>query len=149
MFHNGRSGRVDLTRTGNTVTARTRGIKEFTLLLSPDQFDFDKNVKVIVNGRVAFDGARREERRTLTKWAARDNDRTMLFGAELKITPLTRFRSFCACSNFGSSFTAVCNSAIASGFRPCLLEDRRRAASAPRPASSTFGSGSCDRYFRA
>ena len=87
VFHNGRSGRVDLAREGNTVTARTRGIKEFTLLLSPDQFDFGKNVKVVVNGRVAFDGRVEKSLDTLKKWAARDNDRTMLFAAELKITP--------------------------------------------------------------
>lgn len=87
MFRNGRSGRVDLVRAGNTVTARTRGIKELTLLLSPDQFDFGRNVKVIVNGRVAFDGRVEKHLDTLKKWAARDNDRTMLFGAEVKITP--------------------------------------------------------------
>jgi hypothetical protein len=87
IFRNSRSGRVDLTRSGNVVTASTRGVKEFTLLLSPDQFDFDKNVKVLVNGRVAFDGRVEKSLDTLKKWAARDNDRTMLFGAELTITP--------------------------------------------------------------
>jgi hypothetical protein len=85
VFRNGKSGRVDLTRSGNTVTATARGVKEFTLLLSPDRFDFARNVKVIVNGRVAFDGPVEKSVATLTKWAARDNDRTMLFGAELKI----------------------------------------------------------------
>jgi hypothetical protein len=87
VFRTGRSGRVDLARTGNTVTATTRGVKEFTLLLSPSQFDFAKTVKVVVNGRVAFDGAVDKSVATLTKWAAHDNDRTMLFGAELKIRP--------------------------------------------------------------
>jgi hypothetical protein len=87
VFRNGKSGRVDLTRSGNTVTATTRGVKELTLLLSPDRFDFDRNVKVIVNGRVAFDGRVEKSVATLAKWAARDNDRTMLFGAELKIQP--------------------------------------------------------------
>ena len=87
VFRNGKSGRVDLKRTGNTVTATTRGVKEFTLLLSPDRFDFGQNVKVIVNGRVAFDGRVEKSVATLTKWAARDNDRTMLFAAELKIMP--------------------------------------------------------------
>ena len=87
VFRNDRSGRVDLTRSGNAVTATTRGVKEFTLLLSPDRFDFARNVKVIVNGRVAFDGPVEKSVATLTKWAARDNDRTMLFGAELKIQP--------------------------------------------------------------
>jgi len=85
VFRHGRSGRVDLTRTGNSVLASTRGVKEFTLLLSPDRFDFEKNVNVVVNGRMAFDGRVERSVATLMKWAARDNDRTMLFAAELKI----------------------------------------------------------------
>jgi poly(3-hydroxybutyrate) depolymerase len=86
IFRNGRSGRVDLARTGNTVTVKSRGVKAFTLLLSPDQFDFDRNVTVVVNGRTAFDGRVEKSMTTLQKWAARDNDRTMLFATELKIT---------------------------------------------------------------
>ena len=85
VFRTGKSGRVDLIREGNTVTATTRGVREFTLLLSPDQFDFDKPVRVVVNGRVAFDGRVERSVETLTKWSARDHDRTMLFAAELKI----------------------------------------------------------------
>jgi poly(3-hydroxybutyrate) depolymerase len=83
--HTSRSGRVDLERTGNTVNATTRGVAEFTLLLSPDQFDFSKPVKVVTNGTVAFEGTVEKSVATLMKWAARDNDRTMLFGAELKV----------------------------------------------------------------
>ena len=49
------SGRVDLARRGNTIEASTQGVKEFTLLLSPDAFDFNSPVKVLTNGRVAFD----------------------------------------------------------------------------------------------
>jgi poly(3-hydroxybutyrate) depolymerase len=81
----GRSGRVDLARTGNVVEASTHGVTAFTLLLSPDQFDFAKPVKVIANGRTVFDGRVRKDVRTLTKWAAIDHDRTMLFGAEIRI----------------------------------------------------------------
>ncbi|HEY2153203.1 MAG TPA: PDZ domain-containing protein [Vicinamibacterales bacterium] len=80
------SGRVDLTRSGNTVQAVTRGVKAFTLLLSPDQFDFSKPIKVIANGRTVFDGRIEKDLKTLLKYAAADNDRTMLFGAELHIT---------------------------------------------------------------
>jgi hypothetical protein len=76
---------VDLSRNGNTVIASTRGVREFTLLLSPDQFDFTKLITVIANGRVAFEGPIEKSAGTLLKWAARDNDRTMLFAAELKI----------------------------------------------------------------
>ena len=79
------SGRVDLQRDGNTVTATTRGVGAFTLLLSPEQFDFNQPVKVIANGRTVFNGRVKKDLKTLLKYAASDNDRTMLFGAALHI----------------------------------------------------------------
>jgi acetyl esterase/lipase len=79
------SGRVDLKRSGNRVEAATRGVGAFTLLLSPDQFDLSKPVTVVVNGKTMFEGSVQKDLRTLLKWSARDNDRTMLFAAELKI----------------------------------------------------------------
>jgi len=59
------SGRVDLARAANTITAKTRGVKAFTLLLSPDQFDFGAPLKVIVNGRTRFEGRVAGNLRTL------------------------------------------------------------------------------------
>jgi hypothetical protein len=81
----GASGRVDLGRSGNVITATTRGVAAFTLLLSPDQFDFGKPVKVVANGKTVFDGRVEKNVRTLLKYAASDNDRTMLFGAALRV----------------------------------------------------------------
>ena len=83
------SGRVDLVRDGNTVTATTRGVGAFTLLLSPDQFDFTQPVKVIANGRTIFNGRLKKDLKTLLKYAASDNDRTMLFAAQIHLD-LTR-----------------------------------------------------------
>ena len=80
------SGRVDVTRTGNTVRAATRGVERFTLLVSPDQFDFSKPVTVIADGRTVFDAKVKKDVRTLLEYAARDNDRTMLFGAAIRVT---------------------------------------------------------------
>jgi hypothetical protein len=86
VFQNRRpSGRVDLERTGNTVRARTRGVGAFTLLLSPTEFDFERPIEVTVNGREVFKGMIKKDVRTLLQAAARDEDRTMLFGAELRI----------------------------------------------------------------
>jgi hypothetical protein len=83
--HRRASGRVDLVRTGNTVKANSRGVAEFTLLLSPDAFDFSQPVRVETNGHVAFEGMVEKSVATLAAWAAHDNDRTMLFGAELHV----------------------------------------------------------------
>lgn len=79
------SGRVDLARHGNLVEASTRGVKAFTLLLSPSKFDFRQPVRVVANGRTVFDGKVEPSVATLLTWAARDNDRTMVFGAEVAI----------------------------------------------------------------
>jgi hypothetical protein len=80
-----RTGRVDLIRKRNTIEASSRGVTDFTLLLSPDRFDFTQPVKVVANGHTVFEGRVGRDIKTLMKWAARDNDRTMLYGAELKI----------------------------------------------------------------
>jgi hypothetical protein len=79
------SGRVDLARHANVVEASTRGVRAFTLLLSPSKFDFRQPVRVVANGRTVFEGLLEPSVATLVKWAARDNDRTMLFGAELTV----------------------------------------------------------------
>ena len=60
-------------------------MSDFTLLLSPDAFDFGEPVVVVVNGQTAVETRVEPSVTTLFKWAARDNDRTMLFGAELHI----------------------------------------------------------------
>ncbi len=79
------SGRVDVTRDGNTITTTTRRVAGFTLLLSPDQFDFSKPITVVADGKTVFEGMVKKDVAALLKWAARDNDRTMLFAAELTI----------------------------------------------------------------
>jgi dienelactone hydrolase len=80
------SGRVDAVRRGNTFDVETRGVTAFTLLLSPDVVDFAAPVRVSVNGRVVHDAVVAKSREALLAWAARDHDRTMLYGAEVKVT---------------------------------------------------------------
>jgi hypothetical protein len=83
--HKKPSGRVDVERAGNTIAARTRGVREFTVLVSPDVFDLSQPVRVTVNGKPAYDAIAKKDVATLFKWAARDNDRTMLYAAEIKV----------------------------------------------------------------
>jgi len=67
------------------VHATTKGVTAFTLLLSPDRFDFSQPVVVTANGREVFRANVQPSVDTLLKWAVRDNDRTMLYAAEIKI----------------------------------------------------------------
>jgi hypothetical protein len=79
------SGRVDAVRRGNAFDLQTRGVVELTLLLSSEVIDFARPVRVAVNGRQVHEAPVKADANTLLKWSARDNDRTMLYGAELKI----------------------------------------------------------------
>jgi hypothetical protein len=79
------AGHVELVRSGNTVEALTKGLTAFTLLLSPDQFDLQRPIKVTANGHEVWSGRVTPNVKTLLTWAARDNDRTMLYGAEIHI----------------------------------------------------------------
>jgi len=81
----GPAGRVDAERDGNTIRLTTRGVVALTLLLSPDVFDFDRPIVVIADDREVFNGRVERNLETLMRWAARDNDRTMLYGAEVGV----------------------------------------------------------------
>ena len=83
--HSEYSGRVELERRGNTVRAATEGVSRYTLLVSPDQFDLSRPIRVVTNGVTSFVGMVDQDVRTLLRWAAADQDRTMLFAAEIPI----------------------------------------------------------------
>ena len=79
------SGRVELDQRRNSVTAYTRGVRRFKLLISPEQFDFTEPVTVTVNGVTAFDAMVEPDIEALLRWVAIDQDRTAMYGAELDI----------------------------------------------------------------
>jgi predicted esterase len=81
----GDDGVVRAVRAGNTVTLEAYGVRQLTLLVSPEVFDLGSPIRVIANGEVVFDAVVPEDVATLQKWAARDEDRTMLYAAELTI----------------------------------------------------------------
>ncbi len=79
------AGRVQLARNGNEILVATRGVRRYTLLLSPEQFDFLQPIRVTTNDVLSFEGVVEPDPAVLLRWAARDRDRTMLFGAELDV----------------------------------------------------------------
>ncbi len=83
--HTRRSGRVDVRRKGNVFDAIARDVAAFTVLLSPEAIDFTKPVVITVNGKPVYDAVVKTDVGTMMRWAARDNDRTAIYGASLKI----------------------------------------------------------------
>jgi len=80
------SGRVDATRRGNRFELQTRNVRTLTLLLHAEHTDFSRDVEVVVNGRTVFSARVTPDVATMVRWAARDDDRTSLYGAEIRIT---------------------------------------------------------------
>jgi predicted esterase len=79
-------GRVRLERAGNHVRATTVGVTKFRLLLSPEEFDFSRPIHIDVNdGEVVYTSMVSRDTRTLLKWNAIDDDRLVLFAAEIEI----------------------------------------------------------------
>lgn len=84
--HRQPSGRVEVRVAGrNQVRVATQGVRRFTLLLSPEEFDFTAPMTVVTNGATSFEGMVEPDIGALLRWAAVDQDRTMMFGAELEI----------------------------------------------------------------
>ena len=81
----GQGGIVDAVRDGNTVMVDSYHVQRLTVLISPDVFDMSSPIRVIANGDVAFEGIVRPSVETLRKWAARDEDRSMLYAAEVTV----------------------------------------------------------------
>lgn len=76
---------LKVTRSENHFDVQASGVGEFTLLLSPDEIDFDQPVTVAVNDEGVFDALVVPDKSTLLKWARKDLDRTLLVVAELSI----------------------------------------------------------------
>jgi hypothetical protein len=81
----GEGGAVRAVRSGNVVTVDAFRVRRFTLLVSPEVFDLESPIRVYANGEVVFDAVVPESIDTLRKWAAADEDRTMLYAAEITI----------------------------------------------------------------
>lgn len=86
---NARPARIELERSGNTVSVRSFDVRRYTLLISPEDFDLARPVVVETNGRTSFRAVISPSVAMLLKWAARDEDRTRLFAAELEIDTAT------------------------------------------------------------
>ncbi len=76
---------MEVIREGNQFNVMADGAGEFTLLLSPEEVDFSKPIKVVVNDDTLFDEKVEMSTATLFKWARGDLDRTMLFLSEVTV----------------------------------------------------------------
>ncbi len=78
-------GSIEAKRQGNRVALRSSGISRVALLLSPEVFDFEKPLKLTVNGRDLREVKLQRDPRFLLEQAHRDQDPSMLYAARLEL----------------------------------------------------------------
>lgn len=78
-------GLVRVTRDGNIINVNTVSVDAFTLLLSPEEIDFSRPVAIYINNSLRRSERLQQDPGTLLKWAATDQDKSMLFTVELNL----------------------------------------------------------------
>lgn len=78
-------GAVDVTLENNVVSLRMTYVDEVTVLLNPEEVDFESPVAVYVNGGLRSISRLEQDPAVLLKWAGEDRDRSMLVTAELVV----------------------------------------------------------------
>lgn len=81
----GQPGIMSVSREGNSFTIMADSVDAFTLLLNPEQVDFEEEIRVTVNERILYVGRVSQDMDTLLNWAVRDRDRSMLYTAALSL----------------------------------------------------------------
>ena len=79
------SGVIEISINNNTISVSCKNIKEYILLISPEQFSFSKEVIVYTNNSISYKGVVTENPEILLKWFYKDLDRTMIFGSEITV----------------------------------------------------------------
>lgn len=77
--------RLEAERTGNTITVKAENVHRFSLLFGPDQIDFDRSVRVVVNGHERFNGRVAPDAGVLLAEARRRPDPNQLIAAVVSI----------------------------------------------------------------
>lgn len=81
----GVAGRVTARCEGNRILVRARNVARFTVFVSRDRLDVEKPVRVETNGERSFEGMVKPDVAFMLERAAEDNDRTMVYWAEIPI----------------------------------------------------------------
>ncbi len=88
-----RFGQIEVHKRGNRVDVLTNNVKKYSLLLSPEVFDFNQPISIYTNHYLTFEGKVEKSISPLLKYNIQDNDRTMLYAAELEITVGKEFKT--------------------------------------------------------
>ncbi len=79
------SGMIELLKTGNSIVIQNHGVKSYSLLLSPDHFDFKQPITLIENNKVLHKALVKPNKKILLDYAVKDFDPARLYAVELFI----------------------------------------------------------------
>jgi dienelactone hydrolase len=78
--------RIEATFSGNRIDVKTKGVKRYAVLVSPDMLDLAQEVEVFTNGHASFRGRVEADARAILEEARRFKDRHLLFVNRIEVT---------------------------------------------------------------
>ncbi|PIP11882.1 MAG: hypothetical protein COT45_03500 [bacterium (Candidatus Stahlbacteria) CG08_land_8_20_14_0_20_40_26] len=79
------SGRIEAEVTGNRIDVKVKNIGAYTVFISRDQFDIDKDIEIYTNGELSFKGKIKPDIEFMLRQATKDMDRSMIFIGKIEI----------------------------------------------------------------
>ncbi len=78
--------RIEAAYEGNRIDVKTKGVRRYAVLVSPDMLDLSKEIEIHTNGHESFRGTVEADARVLLEEARRFKDRRLLFVNRLEIS---------------------------------------------------------------
>ena len=77
---------VHINKVKNEIVANVKNVTQFTLLISPEDFNIKDPIKIIINGKTIFNKVVIMKTNVLKKWFEIDLDINQLYGSELSFS---------------------------------------------------------------
>jgi predicted esterase len=79
------SGRIEVVATKNKIETKVKNISRYTIFISKDQFDINKEVEIYTNDELSFKGKVKPDLKFMLEQAGKDKDKTMVFYGKIDI----------------------------------------------------------------
>ncbi len=79
------SARIEVKTNNNQIAVSAKNIAQYTVFISRDLFDLNKEITIYTNGEISFKGVVKPDIKFMLEQSIADNDRNMVFSGKIEI----------------------------------------------------------------
>lgn len=79
------SGRIEAKVKGNRIDVRVKNVAKYTVFISQDMFDLNRDIEIYTNGKLSFKGRVKPDLEFMLRQVAEDMDREMVYDNKIEI----------------------------------------------------------------